>query len=98
MKACILSRCSVCPVRGNSVGRILRVAIVLLALPTALPAAPAAAVPTVTTAPVPGTMQGAPSPAAGSLDVSAAARFAALALKCLHQEYPSHISHTLNSA
>ncbi len=33
---------------------------------------------------------------AGSLDASAAARFAALALKCLHQEYPNHISHTLN--
>jgi hypothetical protein len=36
--------------------------------------------------------------AAGSLDAAAAARFAALALKCLHQEYPNHISHTLNSA
>jgi hypothetical protein len=35
-------------------------------------------------------------PAAGSLDAAAAARFAALALKCLHQEYPNHISHTLN--
>jgi hypothetical protein len=35
--------------------------------------------------------------AAGSLDVGAATRFAALALKCLHQEYPNHISHTLNS-
>ena len=35
-------------------------------------------------------------PAAASLDVDAAARFAALALKCLHQEYPNHISHTLN--
>ena len=35
-------------------------------------------------------------PAAASLDVGAAARFAALALKCLHQEYPNHISHTLN--
>jgi hypothetical protein len=35
---------------------------------------------------------------AGSLDAAAAARFAALALKCLHQEYPNHISHTLNSA
>ena len=32
---------------------------------------------------------------AGS-DAGAAARFAALALKCLHQEYPNHISHTLN--
>src|SRR6202140_5421281 len=30
-----------------------------------------------------------------SLDADAAARFAALALKCLHQEYPNHISHTL---
>src|SRR5256884_6900183 len=29
------------------------------------------------------------------LDEAAAARFAALALKCLHQEYPNHISHTL---
>src|SRR5437660_10919717 len=31
------------------------------------------------------------------LDEAAAARFAALALKCLHQEYPNHISHTLAS-
>src|SRR6202165_4838 len=30
-----------------------------------------------------------------SIDADAAARFAALALKCLHQEYPHHISHTL---
>jgi len=37
------------------------------------------------------------SPAAAApLDEAAAARFAALALKCLHQEYPNHISHTLN--
>ena len=35
---------------------------------------------------------------ATTLDDAAAARFAALALKCLHQEYPNHISHTLNSA
>jgi hypothetical protein len=35
--------------------------------------------------------------AAGRLDAAAAARFAALALKCLHQEYPNHISHTLNA-
>jgi Protein of unknown function (DUF2891) len=34
--------------------------------------------------------------AAAPLDAAAAARFAALALKCLHQEYPNHISHTLN--
>src|ERR1700692_271397 len=32
-----------------------------------------------------------------SLDAAAAERFAALALKCLHEEYPSHVSHTLES-
>ena len=37
------------------------------------------------------------TPAAAPLDAAAAARFAALALKCLHQEYPNHISHTLSS-
>jgi hypothetical protein len=31
------------------------------------------------------------------LDQATAGRFAALALKCLHQEYPNHISHTLIS-
>jgi hypothetical protein len=31
------------------------------------------------------------------LDPAAAARFAGLALKCLHSEYPNHISHTLDS-
>jgi Protein of unknown function (DUF2891) len=31
------------------------------------------------------------------LDADAAARFAGLALKCLHAEYPNHISHTLDS-
>jgi hypothetical protein len=41
-----------------------------------------------------------PAPAATwpltqELSVEAAGRFAALALKCLHQEYPNHISHTL---
>jgi hypothetical protein len=35
---------------------------------------------------------------AGALTAAAAARFAALALTCLHQEYPNHISHTLNGA
>jgi hypothetical protein len=35
---------------------------------------------------------------AGTLTADAGARFAALALKCLHQEYPNHISHTLNGA
>src|SRR5437660_12431227 len=33
--------------------------------------------------------------ARASLDQAAAARFAALALKRLHQQYPNHISHTL---
>ncbi len=32
----------------------------------------------------------------GGVDAASAARFAALALKCLHQEYPNHISHTLD--
>ena len=36
-------------------------------------------------------------PRTGSMDPAAAARFAALALKCLHAEYPSHLSHTLDS-
>ncbi len=39
-----------------------------------------------------------PAVHAATLAPDAAARFAALALKCLHQEYPNHISHTLNSA
>ena len=34
---------------------------------------------------------------APSLDSASAARFAALALKCLHQEYPNKISHTMKS-
>jgi len=40
----------------------------------------------------------APAATAATLTPEAAARFAALALKCLHQEYPNHISHTLNGA
>jgi hypothetical protein len=32
-----------------------------------------------------------------AMDPAAAGRFAALALKCLHAEYPNHISHTLDS-
>jgi Protein of unknown function (DUF2891) len=34
---------------------------------------------------------------AASMDAAAAARFAGLALKCLHAEYPNHVSHTLDS-
>lgn len=41
------------------------------------------------------TAQSKPVPA--DLDVGAATRFAALALKCLHQEYPTKIAHTLDS-
>jgi Protein of unknown function (DUF2891) len=56
--------------------------LLVLALPAlAHGATPAAA------AESPGSEQGA----------QAGARFAALALKCLHQEYPNHISHTLAS-
>jgi hypothetical protein len=41
---------------------------------------------------------GAPAPQGGaSLDAAAAGRFANLALKCLHQEYPNKIAHTLAS-
>lgn len=35
--------------------------------------------------------------AASAIDPAAAARFAGLALKCLHREYPNHISHMLDS-
>src|SRR5258708_6568798 len=31
-----------------------------------------------------------------AMDPAAAARFAGLALKCLHAEYPNHISHTMD--
>src|ERR1700759_2018602 len=60
-----------------------RIALILLLLAPALAPAPAPAT--------------AGTPAAAALTPEAAARFAALALKCLHQEYPNHVSHTLNS-
>src|SRR5882672_4203566 len=41
--------------------------------------------------------QAAAAPPVAALDARVAAGFAALALKCLHSEYPSHISHTLDS-
>src|SRR3977135_3177712 len=41
--------------------------------------------------------QGAPSPLVAALDARVAAGFAALALKCLHTEYPNHISHSMDS-
>ena len=60
-----------------------RAAVVLMGLLLASGAAGAAA-------------QGPASPPA-PLDVAAASRFAELALKCLHTEYPNHLSHTLDS-
>ncbi len=44
-----------------------------------------------------GLAAGAAAPPGNSLDVASATRFANLALKCLHTEYPNHISHTLDS-
>jgi Protein of unknown function (DUF2891) len=38
-----------------------------------------------------------PTPDTGGLDMAAATRFANLALKCLHAEYPNHVSHTMDS-
>jgi hypothetical protein len=56
-----------------------RVAIPLLLVVTALACGPARAA----------------GRTSGSIDAAAAARFAALALKCLHDEYPNHVSHTM---
>jgi hypothetical protein len=39
---------------------------------------------------------GVSSPPPAPLDAGTAARFAALALACIHKEYPNHIAHTLN--
>jgi hypothetical protein len=39
----------------------------------------------------------APAAPQAAMDPAAAARFAGLALKCLHQEYPNHISSTMDS-
>ncbi len=39
----------------------------------------------------------APAPATQSLDPNAAARFAGLALACLHKEYPNKIAHVMES-
>src|SRR5215467_1452950 len=71
--------------------------IAAVALPaSAAPAAPSAGAQSAPRASSAATSGELPA-AAGPLDAVAAARFAALALKCLHQEYPNHISHTLNS-
>ena len=65
----------------------LRICVTLVATLAALATANASPAPTAPAV---------PAAAPTSLDAAAAARFAALALKCLHQEYPNHISHTLN--
>jgi Protein of unknown function (DUF2891) len=56
--------------------------------------AAAALLPALTWAATPPAMQ-TTAPHTQQLSVEAAGRFAALALKCLHREYPNHISHTL---
>ena len=43
-----------------------------------------------------GSVQASGDPAV-TIDPAAAARFAGLALKCLHAEYPNHISHTMDA-
>ena len=75
----------------------VRICITLLAAGCGLSAVAAPAVGTVNASPRAPAAAGTLPPVAGSLDAGAAGRFAALALKCLHQEYPNHISHTLNS-
>ena len=75
-----------CPMKALSTAPRIALAATL-ACALALPMSAAAAVPA--TAPV---------AADAALTPEAAARFATLALKCLHQEYPNHVSHTLNSA
>ncbi len=40
--------------------------------------------------------RGAPAEGAAPIDPAATARFADLALRCLHAEYPNHISHTMD--
>ena len=78
------------------VRRRVRICITVLAAGCGLSAATAHAAGTASASP-PATAAVSSLPAvAVSLDAGAAARFAALALKCLHQEYPNHISHTLN--
>ncbi|HLY53086.1 MAG TPA: DUF2891 domain-containing protein [Steroidobacteraceae bacterium] len=68
--------------------RLARACVLSLALPGSLTAVAPGALPAASVAPA----------TDAPLAPGAAARFAALALKCLHQEYPNHISHTLNSA
>ena len=61
------------------------------AVPAATPATAPATKPALTPARTPAAATAAPA-----LDVATAGRFANLALKCLHNEYPNHISHTMD--
>jgi hypothetical protein len=72
----------------------MRRATCLAAVLASLCGASAMAAPAPAPAPVP-TPVGSDRPDA--MDPAAAARFAGLALKCLHAEYPNHISHTMDS-
>jgi Protein of unknown function (DUF2891) len=80
--------------RHRTASASLRICITLLTAGCALTAAsaPAAGAASASSPAAPETLPA----VAGSPDAGAAGRFAALALKCLHQEYPNHISHTLN--
>ncbi|HLN48132.1 MAG TPA: DUF2891 domain-containing protein [Steroidobacteraceae bacterium] len=63
-------------------------------------AAGLAAIPLAILLSMPSTLDAAPpasGAAGGAFDEAAAARFAALALKCLHDEYPNHLSVTVDS-
>jgi hypothetical protein len=74
--------------------RAICVAAVLAALSDASAMAATAPAPMVGPAPMTATAN---SDQRAAMDPAAAARFAGLALKCLHAEYPNHISHTMDS-
>jgi Protein of unknown function (DUF2891) len=77
--------------RRNALVRIPLILVLLICSdPSPLPAATSTAVAAATPIVIP--------PAApASLDVTAAARFAGLALSCLHREYPNKIAHVMDS-
>ena len=76
---------------------VSRTRLAVLAVAAAVAATAAGAAPSTVGAPGDLSRTSAQSAAPGTThDDDAAARFAALALKCLHREYPNHISHTLN--
>ena len=64
----------------------------LLAVVSVIATGPIFAAAAITNAPAPD----AATAGAATLDLATATRFANLALKCLHTEYPNHISHTMD--